>query len=209
MTQHAKRIAFADAHSRALAQALDGLQLGCDCRGDVGVVHRACAERWFARKGDLRCEVCAAAVPNVRLLPPPPGSRAAAAAAVRARAAGAPRRAARRISRRAADGSTLPSVAMTRAQLYAIDTAAKNIFPLSLFSGGAVAVYFILAMRCNVIIAIALAALLSTVYCALACQEVICHAYDVRARASAACVRLRALALTLACADAALRSHGC
>jgi hypothetical protein len=33
------------------SQAADGLQLGCDCRGDMGIVHRACAERWFARKG--------------------------------------------------------------------------------------------------------------------------------------------------------------
>ena len=35
----------------ARTQSGEGIRLGCDCRGEVGVVHTVCAERWFARKG--------------------------------------------------------------------------------------------------------------------------------------------------------------
>jgi hypothetical protein len=53
-----------------------------------------------------------------------------------------------------------------------------------------VATYFIIAMRANIVVSVALAALLSTVYCALGCAEVISHDYDVRCRnAHAPCSR--------------------
>ena len=157
------------------------------------------------RTGDLQCEVCAAAVPNVRLLAPPPGSRAAnAAAARRAAAVMAQRSAARRaaFSRRGASGHAGSDrvVYATRAQLAAIDTgtphciffqrcfltprfpatAAKQLFPLSLATGAAASCYYILAMGVGTVVGVALGALISTTYCALACQEVITHTYDSR-----------------------------
>jgi hypothetical protein len=146
-------------------------------------------------------------VPNVRLLAPPPGSRAAiAAAARRAAAVSAQRSAARRaaFSRRGASGHAASDrvIYATRAQLAAIDTgtahnplhaelditsrtlpaetAAKQLFPLSLATGAAASCYYILAMGVGTVVGVALGALISTTYCALACQEVITHSYDSR-----------------------------
>ncbi|XP_010535430.1 PREDICTED: uncharacterized protein LOC104810739 [Tarenaya hassleriana] len=34
------------------------LQLGCACKGDLGIAHRKCAETWFKIKGNLTCEIC-------------------------------------------------------------------------------------------------------------------------------------------------------
>ena len=59
-------------------------------------------------------------------------------------------------------------------------TAAKQLFPLSLATGAAASCYYILAMGVGTVVGVALGALISTTYCALACQEVICHSYDSR-----------------------------
>ncbi|XP_011098376.1 E3 ubiquitin-protein ligase MARCH3-like [Sesamum indicum] len=40
--------------------------LGCDCRGELGVVHRDCAEAWFLQKGNRLCEICGKMAKNVR-----------------------------------------------------------------------------------------------------------------------------------------------
>lgn len=149
-------------------------------------------------------------MPNVRLLPPPPGSRASAAAARRAAAVAAQRAAARRsaFSRRGASGLGPADRAAyaTRAQLAAVDAAAKQLFPLSLLTGAATSVYYvrahppnasrvsrarahllmisstlqILVMGVGTVVGVALGALISTTFCALACQEVIMHSYDSR-----------------------------
>lgn len=91
--------------------------------------------------------MCAGAVPNVRLLAPPPGSRASAAAARRAAAVAAQRASARRsaLSRRGASGPADRAAYATRAQLAAVDAAAKQLFPLSLLTGAAASVYYVRA----------------------------------------------------------------
>ena len=59
-------------------------------------------------------------------------------------------------------------------------SAAKQLFPLSLATGAAASCYYILAMGVGTVVGVALGALISTTYCALACQEVIAHTYDSR-----------------------------
>ncbi|CAA7032263.1 unnamed protein product [Microthlaspi erraticum] len=41
------------------------LQLGCSCKGDLGVAHTKCAETWFKIKGNMTCEICGAMAINV------------------------------------------------------------------------------------------------------------------------------------------------
>ncbi|XP_010483517.1 PREDICTED: ankyrin repeat and KH domain-containing protein mask-like [Camelina sativa] len=41
------------------------LQLGCSCKGDLGVAHSKCAETWFKIKGNMTCEICGAMALNV------------------------------------------------------------------------------------------------------------------------------------------------
>ncbi|XP_023645705.1 nucleoplasmin-like protein ANO39 [Capsella rubella] len=41
------------------------LQLGCSCKGDLGVAHSKCAETWFKIKGNMTCEICGAMAVNV------------------------------------------------------------------------------------------------------------------------------------------------
>lgn len=41
------------------------LQLGCSCKGDLGVAHSKCAETWFKIKGNMTCEICGAMAINV------------------------------------------------------------------------------------------------------------------------------------------------
>ncbi|XP_073145439.1 uncharacterized protein [Henckelia pumila] len=41
------------------------IELGCSCRGDLGVAHKHCAETWFQLKGDPICEICGSIALNV------------------------------------------------------------------------------------------------------------------------------------------------
>ncbi|CAL9244191.1 unnamed protein product [Arabidopsis halleri] len=41
------------------------LQLGCSCKGDLGVAHSKCAETWFKIKGNMTCEICGTMALNV------------------------------------------------------------------------------------------------------------------------------------------------
>lgn len=41
------------------------IELGCDCKGELGWSHKQCAEAWFLQKGDRRCEICGAMAENV------------------------------------------------------------------------------------------------------------------------------------------------
>jgi hypothetical protein len=61
--------------------------------------------------------------------------------------------------------------------LDALDASARNLFPLSLLTGGAFAAYAIISMQANVIVSISLAALISSSFCMLGCSEVIHHQY--------------------------------
>ncbi|KAI7735305.1 hypothetical protein M8C21_000518 [Ambrosia artemisiifolia] len=43
----------------------DVIELGCDCKGDLGAAHKQCAETWFKIKGNMTCEICGATAQNV------------------------------------------------------------------------------------------------------------------------------------------------
>ncbi len=67
--------------SLAPADFADGtaITLACDCRGELALRHRACAQRWAAAKGDRVCELCRGVIANIPEPPPRPPARAAAA----------------------------------------------------------------------------------------------------------------------------------
>lgn len=151
----------------------DGVRLDCRCRGDAGILHRECAERWFQRKQRLECEVCAAPVTNVRLLPPLPTPQ-------RRRSAqpGAPRHGRRRrssSSRRNAFSTGAPLV--TDHALW----PTRCLFAAGSAVAVAVCVYYLFVMKANILVSMALAALCSTVYCSLGAHDII---YSPRARAA-------------------------
>ncbi|XP_076934255.1 uncharacterized protein LOC143600452 [Bidens hawaiensis] len=41
------------------------IELGCNCKGDLGDAHKQCAETWFKIKGNMTCEICGATAQNV------------------------------------------------------------------------------------------------------------------------------------------------
>ncbi|KAI3489985.1 hypothetical protein L1887_45900 [Cichorium endivia] len=41
------------------------IELGCNCKGDLGAAHKQCAETWFKIKGNMTCEICGAIAQNV------------------------------------------------------------------------------------------------------------------------------------------------
>ncbi|XP_074359342.1 uncharacterized protein LOC141698535 [Apium graveolens] len=41
------------------------IQLGCDCKGDLGAAHKRCAETWFKIRGNIICEICGSIALNV------------------------------------------------------------------------------------------------------------------------------------------------
>ncbi|KAK9285227.1 hypothetical protein L1049_024415 [Liquidambar formosana] len=41
------------------------IQLGCDCKDELGISHRYCAEAWFKRKGNRKCEICGGTAKNI------------------------------------------------------------------------------------------------------------------------------------------------
>lgn len=41
------------------------MELGCDCKDDLAVAHRQCAEAWFKIKGNRTCEICGSTAQNV------------------------------------------------------------------------------------------------------------------------------------------------
>ncbi|XP_031130279.1 uncharacterized protein LOC116032032 [Ipomoea triloba] len=42
------------------------IELGCNCKGELGFAHLHCAEAWFKLKGNRLCEICGETVKNVR-----------------------------------------------------------------------------------------------------------------------------------------------
>ncbi|XP_022926134.1 uncharacterized protein LOC111433334 [Cucurbita moschata] len=41
------------------------IQLGCDCKDELGITHTHCAEAWFKLKGNRMCEICGETAKNV------------------------------------------------------------------------------------------------------------------------------------------------
>ncbi|KAG7022941.1 hypothetical protein SDJN02_16677 [Cucurbita argyrosperma subsp. argyrosperma] len=42
------------------------VNLGCRCKGELGMSHRDCAEIWFMHRGNRQCEICGQTATNVR-----------------------------------------------------------------------------------------------------------------------------------------------
>ncbi|XP_009790974.1 uncharacterized protein LOC107785807 isoform X1 [Nicotiana tabacum] len=41
------------------------IELGCDCKAELGICHRHCAEAWFNQRGNRLCEICGKTAKNV------------------------------------------------------------------------------------------------------------------------------------------------
>ncbi|KAL9248153.1 hypothetical protein vseg_021508 [Gypsophila vaccaria] len=41
------------------------IELGCSCKNDLGLVHYACALKWFVNHGSTVCEICGCAATNI------------------------------------------------------------------------------------------------------------------------------------------------
>jgi hypothetical protein len=143
-------------------EAGDGVRLDCRCRGDAGTLHRECAERWFQRKQSLQCEVCAAPVTNVRLLPPLPAPQR------RRSSNGAHRHGHRRRSSSSTRRHVSGSVRMDHAVW-----PTRVLFAAACVVAVSVACYYLFVLGANILVAMALAALCSTVYCSLGAHDII------------------------------------
>ncbi|CAN4105632.1 unnamed protein product [Withania somnifera] len=44
---------------------VDLIEIGCECKGELGFVHSHCAETWFKLKGNRLCEICQKIAKNV------------------------------------------------------------------------------------------------------------------------------------------------
>ncbi|XP_022720369.1 uncharacterized protein LOC111278128 [Durio zibethinus] len=47
------------------AAAMDLIQLGCECKDELGIAHSHCAEAWFKLKGNRMCEICGQTAKNI------------------------------------------------------------------------------------------------------------------------------------------------
>ncbi|XP_020597773.1 uncharacterized protein LOC110037457 [Phalaenopsis equestris] len=41
------------------------IELGCGCKGELGIAHRRCADAWFRVKGNRLCEICGLNVKSI------------------------------------------------------------------------------------------------------------------------------------------------
>ncbi|CAN4103212.1 unnamed protein product [Withania somnifera] len=48
-------------------ESMEILELGCDCKGELGVSHRHCAQAWFNQRGNRSCEICGKTAVNVEI----------------------------------------------------------------------------------------------------------------------------------------------
>ncbi|XP_058095536.1 uncharacterized protein LOC131240974 [Magnolia sinica] len=51
--------------SECRSDGWDLIQLGCSCKGELGMAHRHCAVAWFKTKGNRCCEICGEVAKNV------------------------------------------------------------------------------------------------------------------------------------------------
>ena len=164
-----------DAVTQEQRQVGDGVQLDCRCIGDAGNIHRECAERWFQRRQNLTCEVCNAPVGNVRLLPPLPGQvphRVRRTSSHRGGRGHSSR--GRRPSNSARRGSA--TLNMTAVQQAAFDeslVATRCLFLFTCAVAVCVCLYYLYILGANILLAIALSALCSTVYCSLGANMIV------------------------------------
>ncbi|KAL8460691.1 hypothetical protein ACS0TY_031492 [Phlomoides rotata] len=46
-------------------KGVDLMEVGCGCKGELGVAHLPCAEAWFRVKGNRLCEICGEIARNI------------------------------------------------------------------------------------------------------------------------------------------------
>uniref|UniRef100_A0A5B7BDP5 RING-CH-type domain-containing protein n=1 Tax=Davidia involucrata TaxID=16924 RepID=A0A5B7BDP5_DAVIN len=51
--------------SEHTSESSELIQLGCSCKGELGVSHRHCAETWFRQRGNRQCEICGKTARNI------------------------------------------------------------------------------------------------------------------------------------------------
>lgn len=51
-------------------QAGEAIQLECECRGDLALRHKTCAEKWARVKGDNVCDICKQPIQNLAAITP-------------------------------------------------------------------------------------------------------------------------------------------
>ncbi|KAG0499337.1 hypothetical protein HPP92_004028 [Vanilla planifolia] len=47
------------------AEGWELIEIGCVCKGELGMAHRHCAEAWFRAKGNRLCEICGDCAKNI------------------------------------------------------------------------------------------------------------------------------------------------
>ncbi|XP_073311699.1 uncharacterized protein [Primulina huaijiensis] len=45
---------------------MDLIELGCECKGELELVHQDCGETWFGIRGNRFCEICGETVKNIK-----------------------------------------------------------------------------------------------------------------------------------------------
>ncbi|XP_057797628.1 uncharacterized protein LOC131013526 [Salvia miltiorrhiza] len=45
--------------------SMELIELGCGCKGELGVAHLHCAEAWFRVRGNRMCEICSETAKNI------------------------------------------------------------------------------------------------------------------------------------------------
>ena len=58
-------------------QAGEAIQLECECRGDLALRHKSCAEKWARVKGDNVCDICKQPIKNLAAITPRAASEGA------------------------------------------------------------------------------------------------------------------------------------
>ncbi|KAL3829088.1 hypothetical protein ACJIZ3_017890 [Penstemon smallii] len=61
------RICHMNSEENVDDEQFDGIivELGCNCKGELGAAHINCAETWFQIKGNTICEICGAIALNI------------------------------------------------------------------------------------------------------------------------------------------------
>ncbi|KAL7102765.1 hypothetical protein ACP275_08G138600 [Erythranthe tilingii] len=47
------------------SNSIELIELGCGCKGELGVAHQNCAEAWFRMRGNRLCEICGETAKNI------------------------------------------------------------------------------------------------------------------------------------------------
>ncbi|KAG8365564.1 hypothetical protein BUALT_Bualt18G0118100 [Buddleja alternifolia] len=63
--QRVCRICHLSAKESGMISLTEVMELGCGCKGELGVAHSHCAEAWFKVRGNRLCEICGETAKNI------------------------------------------------------------------------------------------------------------------------------------------------